>query len=119
MNPQQVEHANATKARWVTLVHFSSLLLFGNQEPIFKWRDGLEDWQTEQEWLESSSLDRQGAADGAGDEELHREVQLQEIAGRKERDFCPPSEDKIRAKNCTVGLSEGKGASESCKNQLG
>lgn len=83
MNPQQVEHANATKARWVTLVHFSSLLLFGNQEPIFKWRDGLEDWQTEQEWLESSSLDRQGAADGAGDEELHRKNSYRRSQGKR------------------------------------
>lgn len=82
------------------------------------WTERLS-WQTEREWLESSSLERQGAADGAGDEELHRAEQSREIAGRKERDFCPRSKDKIRAKNCTVGLSEGKGASESCKNQLG
>lgn len=37
-----VEHANATKARWVALGRFSPLLLFGNQEPIFKRRDGLK-----------------------------------------------------------------------------
>lgn len=61
-------------------------------------------------------LERQGAADGAGDEEMQRE---KNIPGRRERDFCLPSKDKIRAKNCTVGLSEEKGASEPCKNQLG
>lgn len=67
----------------------------------------------------NSSLERQGAAGGAGDEEMQREKQLWETAGRKERDSCPQSKDKITAKNCTVGLSEGRGDSESCKNQLG
>lgn len=42
-----------------------------------------------------------------------------EDAGRKEREFCPPSKAKLKAKNCTVGLGEGKGTSKSCKNQLG
>lgn len=33
--------------------------------------------------------------------------------------FLPSSKDKIRAEDCTVGLSKGKGASEPCNNQLG
>lgn len=63
------------KARWAPLVHWASLLLSGKKEPIFKGRGGLQgcSWQTEWEWLESSSLERQGAADGAGDEEMQSE----------------------------------------------
>lgn len=59
-----------------------SLLPPGNEEPIFKWRapvlqtQGWTErlsWQTEREGMESSSLKRQGAADGRGDEELRNE----------------------------------------------
>lgn len=59
------------KARWVPLAIPAPLWKKGANFQGEGWTERLS-WQTEWEWLESSRS-REGAADGAGDEEMQRE----------------------------------------------
>lgn len=80
-----MEHANVTKSKMDATGSLSIPAPLWKKEANFqveRWTERLS-WQTEKERLESSSLERQGAADGAGDEEMQKGKQLGEMQGER------------------------------------
>lgn len=80
-----MERANVTKSKMGPTGSLSipaPLWEKGADFQVEGWTERFS-WQTEREWLESSSLERQGEADGAGDEEMQRGKQLWEMQGER------------------------------------